>query len=60
MIKLADRIVDLLDEYGFNCVKCHEPFGTTDELDVKGDWDCVVGKNGLVYHSGCCIEAGEE
>lgn len=59
MLKLTDEIVDILDRH-FVCYKCGEPFGTTDDLDVEGDWDCVVGKNGLLYHSGCCIEAGEE
>lgn len=60
MIKLADTLVDFLDFYEFDCVKCGEPFGIIDDPDVEGDWNCVVGKNGLLYHSGCCIEAGEE
>lgn len=60
MIKLDDRYVILLDADIINCYQCAEPFGTTDDLDIEGDWDCVVGKNGVLYHSGCCIEAGED
>lgn len=60
MIKLADVLVSALDERHFTCNKCGEPFGTTDDLDVEGDWDCVVGIDGNVYHSGCCVEAGKD
>lgn len=56
MIKLNDDLVNTLDIYHV-CTQCSEPFGTTDDLDVKGDYDCVVGKDGNVYHEGCCIEA---
>lgn len=60
MIKLADEVIDALDNGGYDCAKCGEPFGTTDDPDVKDDWDCVVGTDSYIYHSGCCIEAGKD
>jgi hypothetical protein len=60
MIKLEDEVVDALDNGGYDCHQCGEPFGMTDDLDVEGDWDCVVGVDGCVYHSGCCVEAGKD
>lgn len=60
MIKLADALVESLDFLHYGCNQCGEPFGTTDDPDVEGAWDCVVGKDNQIYHSGCCIEAGEE
>ena len=59
MIKLADELVRAIDEQ-FLCGQCGEPFGTADDPDVEGDWDCVIGSDGYPYHSGCCVEAGKD
>lgn len=60
MIKLEDELVRVLDVDLIVCEQCGEPFGTTDDPDVEGDWNCVVGVDGHVYHSGCCVEAGKD
>lgn len=61
MIKLNDNLVSTLDIY-HACTECNEPFGTTDDstVEVEGDYDCVVGKNGNIYHAGCCVEAKQQ
>ena len=56
MNQLNEKYVAVLDYSGYDCERCGEPFGTTDDPDVKGDWDCVVGLDGLLYHDGCYEE----